>query len=66
MIEFNSVTVTYDGASEPALRDVSFIVPEGELALVIGRTGSGKSTLLRAINGLVPALAAPPLKQAVA
>ena len=54
MIEFDRVTVTYDGAAEPALRDVSFTVPEGELALVIGRTGSGKSTLLRAINGLVP------------
>ncbi|TDW75603.1 ABC transporter ATP-binding protein [Kribbella pratensis] len=54
MIEFDRVSVTYDGASEPALRDVSLIVPEGELALVIGRTGSGKSTLLRAINGLVP------------
>ncbi|MGZ0146879.1 ABC transporter ATP-binding protein [Kribbella sp. WER1] len=54
MIDFDRVTVTYDGAREPALRDVSFIVPEGELALVIGRTGSGKSTLLRAINGLVP------------
>jgi len=46
--------VTYDGAEQPALRDVTFTVPEGELALVIGRTGSGKSTLLRAINGLVP------------
>jgi energy-coupling factor transporter ATP-binding protein EcfA2 len=54
MIEFDRVTVTYDGALAPALRDVSFTVPEGELALVIGRTGSGKSTLLRAINGLVP------------
>jgi energy-coupling factor transport system ATP-binding protein len=54
MIEFDRVTVTYDGETEPALREVSFSVPEGELALVIGRTGSGKSTLLRTINGLVP------------
>ena len=54
MIEFDRVTVTYDGAAKPALQDVSFTVPEGELALVVGQTGSGKSTLLRAINGLVP------------
>ncbi len=54
MIEFDRVSVTYDGATQPALREATFTVPEGELALVIGRTGSGKSTLLRAINGLVP------------
>jgi energy-coupling factor transport system ATP-binding protein len=54
VIEFDRVSVTYDGETEPAIRDVSLTVPEGELALVIGRTGSGKSTLLRTINGLVP------------
>jgi energy-coupling factor transport system ATP-binding protein len=54
MIEFDRVTLTYDGADTPVLREVSLHVPEGELCLVIGRTGSGKSTLLRAVNGLVP------------
>ncbi len=54
VIEFERVSVTYDGAPAPALREATFAVPEGELALVVGRTGSGKSTLLRAINGLVP------------
>ena len=56
MIEFSSVGVAYPGqsASSPALRDVSFVVDEGELVLVVGPTGSGKSTLLRCVNGLVP------------
>lgn len=54
MICFDRVTFTYPDAPAPALRDVSFEVPEGELCLVIGSTGSGKSTLLRAVNGLVP------------
>ncbi|MDN5893306.1 MAG: ATP-binding cassette domain-containing protein [Nocardioides sp.] len=54
MITFERVSVTYDGADVPTLRDVDLHVPEGEMVLVMGRTGSGKSTLLRAINGLVP------------
>lgn len=54
MIRFESVTFTYQDASDPTLHDVSFEVPEGELALVVGPTGSGKSTLLRCLNGLVP------------
>ncbi|MPZ62543.1 MAG: ATP-binding cassette domain-containing protein [Propionibacteriales bacterium] len=54
MIEFEDVTVTYAGASRPALAGVDMTIPEGELCLVIGHTGSGKSTFLRTINGLVP------------
>ncbi|WP_067432254.1 ABC transporter ATP-binding protein [Nocardioides jensenii] len=54
MIRFDDVTITYAGASSPTLSHVDLHVPEGEMALVMGRTGSGKSTLLRAVNGLVP------------
>lgn len=54
MISFEQVTITYDGAAEPALSDVTFTVEEGELCVVTGHTGSGKSTLLGAVNGTVP------------
>ena len=54
MIRFDQVTVTYDGLATPTLADVSVVIPEGELALVVGPTGSGKSTLLKCLNGLVP------------
>lgn len=54
MICFDQVTLTYPDAARSALRDVSLHIPEGELALVVGRTGSGKSSLLRAVNGLAP------------
>lgn len=45
---------TYGGSSRQVLRDVTFAVEEGEMALMIGPSGSGKSTLLRCLNGLVP------------
>ena len=54
MISFEHVTVTHAGADAPVLRDVDLVVPEGDLALVVGPTGAGKSTLLGTVNGLVP------------
>lgn len=54
MILFEQVAVRYSGGTGPVLSGVDLHVPEGELALVVGRTGSGKSTLLKAVNGLVP------------
>ena len=38
-----------------ALDDVSFVIPEGEFASVIGHTGSGKTTLVMHIAGLLKA-----------
>jgi molybdate/tungstate transport system ATP-binding protein len=37
-----------------ALADVSFEVPTGEYAVLMGRTGAGKTTLLEALCGLKP------------
>ncbi|HEU4978120.1 MAG TPA: ABC transporter ATP-binding protein, partial [Solirubrobacteraceae bacterium] len=54
MLEIESLTYTYAGAAEPALRDVSLTVEPGEFAVLAGRSASGKSTLLRAASGLVP------------
>ncbi|MFK0238750.1 ABC transporter ATP-binding protein [Streptomyces vinaceus] len=54
MIRFEQVSVTYDGAARPTLRDVDLVVPEGELTLLVGPSGVGKSTLLGTVCGLVP------------
>jgi len=37
----------------PALRDVSFVVKEGEFFVILGPTNAGKSTLLKTIAGLI-------------
>lgn len=54
MIEFDHVSVTYDGATVPVIAEITASICEGELCVVVGPTGSGKSTLLRTVNGLVP------------
>ncbi len=49
LIEFRSVRFTYDGASEYALKNISFGIKSGQTVGIIGSTGSGKSTLVNLI-----------------
>lgn len=51
-IEVQHLTVSYGAV--PALLDVSFSIPQGQLVGVIGPNGSGKSTLIKAILGFLP------------
>ena len=55
MIEFDRVTITYDGARPAGALTTSRVeVDEGELCLVVGRTGVGQVDAAGAVNGLVP------------
>ena len=49
VIEYDNVSIKYEGSSEEAMMDVSFKVKKGETVGVIGGTGAGKSTLIQAI-----------------
>jgi ATP-binding cassette, subfamily B, multidrug efflux pump len=44
-LEFRNLRFSYDPERQPALREVSFVVPAGSVVAVVGPTGSGKSTL---------------------
>jgi len=58
-IDIQHVTYTYPGQMtrkgevQPALRDVSLQVQEGEYVAILGHNGSGKSTLARLCNALL-------------
>jgi len=44
-ITFNHASFTFNDATVPTLKDISFKIKKGETVAVIGKTGSGKSTL---------------------
>ncbi|SFS05978.1 ATP-binding cassette, subfamily B [Halomicrobium zhouii] len=46
-VEYDDVSFAYDGADEPAIRDVHCTVEPGELVGIVGSTGAGKSTLIK-------------------
>ena len=52
MIEFENVSSSYDGEL-PILRDVGFLIPDGDFVAFVGTNGAGKSTTMRLINGLL-------------
>ena len=47
LIEFQSVTFSYPGASEPTLQDISITIEPRQRVAIVGRSGSGKTTLAR-------------------
>ncbi|WP_257181002.1 ABC transporter ATP-binding protein [Corynebacterium cystitidis] len=53
MIEFDNVTTTYPGASNPAVESFSYAVERGTTTAIVGPSGCGKTTLLRMINRMV-------------
>ena len=53
MITLNSITHTYPGESEAALRDVSLTLGDATVTALVGPNGSGKTTLMQILGGLM-------------
>ena len=52
-IRFEAVSYAYPGASQAALREVSFEVPAGRITAIVGESGAGKSTVAGLMQGLL-------------
>ena len=53
-IDFDHITKEYNsgGSSIFALKDASFSVEKGELAVILGASGAGKTTALNILGGM--------------
>ena len=53
-IEFKNVSFCYEDMPEPVLKNASFSLEYGRLALLYGDSGQGKSTVLSILSGVIP------------
>jgi osmoprotectant transport system ATP-binding protein len=53
VVAFEHVTKRYPESVEPAVNDLSFTVPAGEICVLVGPSGSGKTTTMKMINRLI-------------
>ncbi len=54
LLTCRSLTVTYPGHAQPALKRVDISLDSGRIHGLLGRNGAGKSTLMHAMLGLQP------------
>jgi len=53
MITLNSISHTYPGESEAALRDVSLTLGDATVTALVGPNGSGKTTVMQIYGGVM-------------
>ena len=53
-IRFERVFMTYPSRDQPALSDVSLVIPAGKTIAVVGPSGGGKSTLINLLPRIYP------------
>ena len=52
-LEFRHVSKRYESGSGPAVEDLSFTVPAGQICVLVGPSGCGKTTSLKMVNRLI-------------
>jgi osmoprotectant transport system ATP-binding protein len=52
-IVFSHVTKHYPGRSAAAVKDLSLVVPAGEICVLVGPSGAGKTTAMKLVNRLI-------------
>ncbi len=56
-VEAHHLAITYPTRSNPAVRDASFVISEGQSVAIVGTSGAGKTTLIDVLLGvLVPSI----------
>jgi osmoprotectant transport system ATP-binding protein len=53
VVAFEHVSKRYPGTDAPAVDDLSFTVPAGEICVLVGPSGSGKTTTMKMVNRLI-------------
>jgi osmoprotectant transport system ATP-binding protein len=53
VIKFENVTKIYPGTTSPAVDNLSFTVPKGEICTIVGPSGCGKTTTMKLVNRLI-------------
>jgi ATP-binding cassette, subfamily B, bacterial MsbA len=51
-IQFKGVSLSYSDLASPALEDICFTLPKGNMLALVGASGSGKSSIADLITGL--------------
>jgi subfamily B ATP-binding cassette protein MsbA len=51
-IELNNVSFNYDADEKSVIRNLSLIVPKGEMVALVGESGGGKSSLIKLVQRL--------------